>query len=80
MKNVTGQVARLLAGAAVLGLLALIVYGTVVPEGSYTEFYLLFRWPVVALVGVFVPLLALRLVMWRRNRGGRGQGTAQSAP
>ncbi len=64
---------RRLGMVGVLAFVALVLYGALVREPWPTDpLHLLVRWPFWVFVGIGAPLLALRIVLWRRRRGQSG--------
>jgi hypothetical protein len=60
---------RRLAGELLFGLMGLVAVGVLIREsGSGDVGHWLVRWPVWMLLGLAVPLVALRIVLWRRQR------------
>jgi len=63
---------RLIGGALWLATMGLILVGMVLREPSLADYrFWLVRWPVWMVIGLGVPLVALRVGLWHRRRARR---------
>ena len=68
MEKPTSVIAQWLGGALLFSLLALIVSSIFLRESQPGDAMFFLRWPFWVVMGLGVPLISIRLLLWRKQR------------